>query len=83
MAERINERLAAIAATRVTKLELGDEEEGARPFTPTDHSLTARPLLPHMNLFPYEIDRMMVECAEVREKHSEVCKQRLFYLFFF
>jgi len=64
MAERINERLAAIAASRVTKLELGDEEEGARPFTPTDHSLTARPPLPNMNLFPHEIDRMMVACAE-------------------
>jgi len=42
MAERINERLALLQATKVQKMELGDGMEAGRPFTPTDHALTER-----------------------------------------
>ncbi|GMH71695.1 hypothetical protein TL16_g05721 [Triparma laevis f. inornata] len=66
MVERINERLAIIAASRGAhqKMELDDEEAGARPFTPTDHALTERPRLANMGLFPYEIDRAMNAMAD-------------------
>ncbi|GMI13856.1 hypothetical protein TrVE_jg10920 [Triparma verrucosa] len=66
MAERVNERLAIIAASRGKhqKMELGDEEEGARPFTPTDHALTERPRLANMGLFPHEIDKAMDAMAD-------------------
>ena len=64
MAERINERLAQIAASRVQKLEIGDEVEACRPFTPTDHALSERPRLEKMKgLYQHEVDRAMTACA--------------------
>ena len=52
MAERINERLAKINASRVQNNTMDDSpEDYTRPFTPTDHSLTARPRFESLGLF--------------------------------
>ena len=51
MAERINERLAQVAASRIQTDDTNEMEEYSRPFTPTDHALTARPRLEEMGLF--------------------------------
>ena len=52
MAERINERLAKINASRVVNNQMeNDPEDYSRPFTPTDHALTARPRLEDLGLF--------------------------------
>ncbi|GMI21175.1 hypothetical protein TrCOL_g1893 [Triparma columacea] len=74
MAERINERLALIATSKVQKMEMGDEQDG-RPFTPTDHALTERPRLANMNLFPHEIDKAMESLTTVDMSYQTKLKR--------
>lgn len=64
MAERINERLASIAASKVIKV-AEDDVHISRPFTPTDHSLTYRPPMPAMGIYSHKVDEAMKSLSSV------------------